>query len=364
MALIKCQKCGKEISDRAKKCVGCGWEVNLGIQNTKEDEADFNDTSSNIYMSHIEDERKKMLIEAELEIEKMKEDARKKIELMNDSAKVMASQKQKELELEYKKREKELVQKKESLEKEQKELERAKKTQISKMQHTVASEKKITFPSVNTFVMLLLTVIMVCFMVIVWRRLDKFSTEIDFLVTNNNQINSQLPQNVLDEELESTDSQEDISNSDLKNGVDEITGGKEIEIVSENGENANVSDEQVTSDENFNVSFEYTGNEVKYDRLIIYIKIINTGNTPFFLTSQKFHFINDISIEKYYSELDTEILSGKSSLLEIRFDIDKLKAAGISTIDSFTYQYNIAEDADSKDLIPGEITFNELGITY
>lgn len=112
MALIKCQKCGKEISDRAKKCVGCGWEVNLGIQNTKEDEADFNDTSSNIYMSHIEDERKKMLIEAELEIEKMKEDARKKIELMNDSAKVMASQKQKELELEYKKERRNLFRKK------------------------------------------------------------------------------------------------------------------------------------------------------------------------------------------------------------------------------------------------------------
>ena len=38
MALIKCPKCGKEISDKAKQCVGCGWKVNLGMLNTKEDE--------------------------------------------------------------------------------------------------------------------------------------------------------------------------------------------------------------------------------------------------------------------------------------------------------------------------------------
>jgi len=29
MAMIKCPRCGKEISDKAKKCVGCGWKVNI-----------------------------------------------------------------------------------------------------------------------------------------------------------------------------------------------------------------------------------------------------------------------------------------------------------------------------------------------
>lgn len=37
MALIKCPKCGREISDKAKKCVGCGWKVKLGAINLKED---------------------------------------------------------------------------------------------------------------------------------------------------------------------------------------------------------------------------------------------------------------------------------------------------------------------------------------
>ena len=27
MALIKCSECGKDISDRAKKCPGCGYQL-------------------------------------------------------------------------------------------------------------------------------------------------------------------------------------------------------------------------------------------------------------------------------------------------------------------------------------------------
>lgn len=366
MALINCPKCGKEISDKAKQCVGCGWKVDLDILNTKQNESVSRDTSSKIEMSHNEEERNKMLKNAELEIEKVKENARQKIKSINESAKAMVTQKQKELELEYRKKEKELAQQKEFLEKAQIELERTKKEQTADLQYIEKSEKKMSFSSVNALFMLIAAVIMICFMVIVWRRLDKFSTEIDFLVSNNNQINSRLPENVLVEELESTVEQEDISNGDLENenGVDEIIDNEETEIASESVENAIAPNENVASVENSSVSFEYTGNDIKFNKVYIYIKISNTGKTPIFLTSQKFHYINDVSIEKYYSELDTEILSGKSSLLEIQFSIDKLKAAGVSTIDSFTYQYNTAEDADSKDLIPGEITFNELGITY
>ncbi len=44
MALIKCPKCGKEISDKAKECVGCGWEVNLDILYIKADEVVSNET--------------------------------------------------------------------------------------------------------------------------------------------------------------------------------------------------------------------------------------------------------------------------------------------------------------------------------
>lgn len=132
---------------------------------------------------------------------------------------------------------------------------------------------------------------------------------------------------------------------------------------SENAENDVLTNKDTAAVDDSNLSFEYTGYDVKYGYLYIYIKITNTGEVPIFVTSQKFHYLNDISIEKAYSQLDTEILSGKSSLLEIRFDVDKVKAAGISTIDSFTYQYNTKEDADSEDLNPGEITFDGLRIT-
>lgn len=32
MALIKCSECGKEISDKANKCVHCGYPIDNGIE--------------------------------------------------------------------------------------------------------------------------------------------------------------------------------------------------------------------------------------------------------------------------------------------------------------------------------------------
>ncbi len=31
MALIKCKECGREISDKAKTCIGCGATLNQGF---------------------------------------------------------------------------------------------------------------------------------------------------------------------------------------------------------------------------------------------------------------------------------------------------------------------------------------------
>ena len=88
MALIKCPKCGKEISDKAKECVGCGWEVNLDILYKKADEVVSNETDLKKDTSY---ERKIMLREAELEIKKMKENARQEIKLMNGNVKKFVS---------------------------------------------------------------------------------------------------------------------------------------------------------------------------------------------------------------------------------------------------------------------------------
>ena len=32
MAIIKCPECGKEVSDRAAACPGCGYPINQGAQ--------------------------------------------------------------------------------------------------------------------------------------------------------------------------------------------------------------------------------------------------------------------------------------------------------------------------------------------
>ena len=67
MALIKCPKCGKEISDKAKNCVKCGWKVDLNELEQEEKldscQSDFKTDSLN-----VENERKKMLKETGADI--------------------------------------------------------------------------------------------------------------------------------------------------------------------------------------------------------------------------------------------------------------------------------------------------------
>ena len=79
MALIKCPKCGKEISDKAKKCVGCGWIVNLSVLSVQKEDGSSGDKLPRTDILDIENERKRILKEAEIEIEKMKEVARQEV---------------------------------------------------------------------------------------------------------------------------------------------------------------------------------------------------------------------------------------------------------------------------------------------
>ncbi len=48
MALVKCSECGKEISDRAKTCIGCGAPIAAEDEARKSDEAPGTDFSPNI----------------------------------------------------------------------------------------------------------------------------------------------------------------------------------------------------------------------------------------------------------------------------------------------------------------------------
>lgn len=215
MALIKCPKCGREISDKAKKCVGCGWKVKLGAINLKE-EPTISDNS--------------------LQKEK----------LTNESVKAMTDQKQKELELEYKKRE-EFAQQREALEMAQQELERTKKEQMPELQRDVSVEKKKNLSNINILLFMVENIlIMLCFMLIVWRKLDNFSTEIEYLASKN-----QTESEILVDDLEDNAEKKSDKNSDDMSEQD-TTG-------SVNADNDITADEQTNmsnADENSNVSSE------------------------------------------------------------------------------------------------------------
>lgn len=341
VALIKCPKCGKEISDKAKKCVGCGWKVNLSVLDEEDDfsNSKLDVADSKIDMSHIENERKKMLKEAELEIEKMKENARQEVKLMNESAKIAATQKQKELELEYKKREEELAQQKASLEKSQKELERAKKEQSSELQYTMTTEKKAVLPRVNILFVLTLIV----FMIMVWKRLDKFSTEIENIASNG-QTEFEIPvneiENISDENPDAViegKSQEESDEKTISDTVEENI--KKQEVKKENNTDGNV---EATANEGNDSRIEVTYDSCKtgrYTELVFTIK--NVSNENMIVSVNSYQYINDVAVKNYGTiEYKSEIPAGKATIVNYTFDSEDVFSDEINKIEFGCESFN------------------------
>lgn len=280
MALIKCPKCGREISDKAINCVGCGW----GVERVKE----------------------------------------------------------------------------------------SKKEKITKLQHTVGMKREKSFPSANILFMTILTLVMICFMIIVWIRLDKFAAEIDIMASNN-QIDSEMATNDIEnesvEDIEENENQGDLEDSNEKEEISDNDSQTENEVgensqqieIEENSENVGSLYEGV-NDENYNVEFEYADSNVSDHYVDIFVKINNKSETAICITSQRYFYLNDVSIERALVKIDEEIPSGKSALFEITFEREKIEAVGISTINSLTCQYDIAEKVDSKNVTSSEITLEGLGI--
>ncbi len=96
---------------------------------------------------------------------------------------------------------------------------------------------------------------------------------------------------------------------------------QQIEIE-ENSENV-VSLNESVNDENYNVEFEYSDNKVTDSYVHIFVKITNKAEAAICITSQKYFYINDISIESAFVKVDEEISSGKSALFEIVFERKK-----------------------------------------
>ena len=337
MALIKCPKCGKEISDKAKKCVGCGREVNLSILNMKADEVVSNETDLKKDTSY---ECEIMLKEAELEIEKMKENAKQEVKSMNESAKAMAIQKQKELDLEYKKRKKELDENKEFLQKMQGELEQSKKAQqISESQRTEMVKRKAVLPNINILFILIPVAIMLCFMIIVWRRLDSFSAEIEFLVSNNAQAESQIQndttENMPDEKVP------DIMEDKTQKNYTEVDSAEESFIENDITEpdaveTVNANDDMkvaasIENDSRIQTTFDSrkTG---KYTHLLFTMKNISDENIKISINS--YQYINDVAVKNSgIIEYNSEIPAGKATIIDFCFERDDISFSEINKIE-------------------------------
>ena len=182
MALIKCPKCGKEISDKATNCVGCGWKVELAKNSIKE--------------------------------------------------------------------------------------------QNTKLQHTLTEKREKSFPNSNIFFMVFLAFVVICFMVIVWRRLDKFESEIEVFTSNNLTDSEVLVDNSEDNTEKIPDeNSDDISEQDTTGSVNvdnDVAIDKE-QIMSNVDETTNMSAETENSSDgvvkvgNLEVdSSDHTGNGATY----------------------------------------------------------------------------------------------------
>lgn len=356
MALINCPKCGKEISDKAKKCVGCGWEVDLSMLNAKEDEAVPNETDSNRNISY---ERKIMLKEAELEIERMKENARQEVNSMHESAKAMAIQKQKELDLEYKKREEELYEKKEFLQKMQDELEQAKKTQqISKSQHVETVKRKVVLPNINILFILIPVAIMLCFMVIVWRRLDSFSTEIEFLVSNNIQAESEMiksnTENITDEKIDEIIETDTIkSKPSLSEEImqDEIEGKSTTETTDSDIETT----KDVLNDSILQVTFDsYKPLGYSYTEFIFTVKNISNDNID--ISIDQYQYLNDVAVYAI-CEYNSKIPKDKASVVSIKCKKDDISFSDINKIE---FCYKVSDNTNAE--VESSVVFDNLNV--
>lgn len=182
MALIKCPKCGREISDKAANCIGCGWKVEPIKDSTNE--------------------------------------------------------------------------------------------QTTKLQHMVAIKKEKRFPDANILFMIALTIFMICFVAIVWRRLDKFETEIE-MVKSSNQTESEILVDNLESNIEkiADKNSDDMSGQDTTGSInaDNDIADDEQTNVSNVDENSNVSSEtEIFSDDVVKVgnlevdSSDHTGDGATY----------------------------------------------------------------------------------------------------
>ncbi len=353
MALIKCPKCGKEISDKAKNCVKCGWKVDLNELKQEEKldscQSDFKTDSLN-----VENERKKMLKEAEFEIERMKEEARKEIKSMNESAEIMADRKRKDLESRLKEKEQELAKKEALLDNLQKKPKQKEKEPIDGLPFTAVDGRKKSDNNLNVFFMLLPTVIIICLGFIIWQKMDELSGKIELLALSNrteSEITASNTEETVNKELDNIIGEETIGEKD--NDLEQETPDTVGEVGTEEAEIEEIGTEEGGDVEEGNVETDISNKkgsvlEVSCDvrdetyRLELVFTVKNISGENISLLVDDYQYINDVSVENYGLVVyNNEIPAGKATIVKFPVQKEDISSTTINKIEFGCTSYDL-----------------------
>ena len=335
MALIKCPKCGKEISDKAKNCVKCGWKVDLNELEQEEKldscQSDFKTDSLN-----VENERKK--------IENMKEEARKEIKSMNESAEIMADRKRKDLESRLKEKEQELAKKEELLDNLQKKPKQKEKEPIDGLPFTAVDGRKKSNNNFNVFFMLLPTVIIICLGFIIWQKMDELSGKIELLALSNrteSEITASNTEETVNKELDNIIGEETIGEKD--NDLEQETPDTVGEVGTEEGgdvEEGNV--ETDTSNKKGSVLEVSCDVRDETYRLELVFTVKNISGENISILVDDYQYINDVSIENYGLVVyNNEIPAGKATIVKFPVQKEDISSTTINKIEFGCTSYDL-----------------------
>lgn len=238
MALIKCPKCGKEISDKAANCVGCGW----------------------------------------------------KVESIKDST----------------------------------------EQHTTKLQYKKEIKKEKNLPSASIFFMIISVFVMLCFMIVIWRKIDRFSKEIE-LIALSNQTESKMvennSENVVEEKPENINDDLIVDEENIEeNNTTELSETEDSDVSSVTGSTINSE-----NDSRIQVSFDLCKDaESSYPELIFTVK--NNSKEDIKISVNQYQYLNDIAIRGINS-YNENLPAGKASIVKVTIQKEVLSFSNINKIE-------------------------------
>lgn len=199
---------------------------------------------------------------------------------------------------------------------------------------------------------------MLCFMVIVWRRLDSFSTEIEFLVSNNIQAESEMiksnTENITDEKIdEIIETDPKKSKPPLSEEIiqDEIKGKSTTETTDSDIETT----KDVLNDSILQVTFDsYKPSGYSYIEFIFTVKNISNDNID--ISINQYQYLNDVAVYAI-CEYNSKIPKDKASVVSIKCKKDDISFSDINKIE---FCYKVSDSTNAE--VESSVVFDNLNV--